>query len=98
MPLSPTLWDELDPPAVWVTLSQLETLEHETLTLTVRIQERGRRSISASVPVTRYAPTDQVFSAVAAALRSLAIAQAALTRTMLRDQMVASITEWVDPF
>jgi hypothetical protein len=98
MSLSRTLWDEITPPGVWITITQVETQEHDHVTLTLRIKEAGRRSVSASVPVTRYAPTSSIVLAVTKAIEAMAFAQCAITQVILREQLQAAVDTWVDPF
>jgi hypothetical protein len=98
MPLSPSLWDDLTPPAVWVTLSTVEHEEHDFIRLTVRIKEGAKRSLTASVNVTRYSPTSSVMLAVSKALGALAAAQCPLDKALLKEQLTYAVSQWVDPF
>jgi hypothetical protein len=98
MPLSPSLWDEITPPQVWITLTGVELEEHDFIRLCIRVKEAGRRSISATVPVTRYAPTAQIVGACTKTIEALATAQQPLTAALLQEQMTAAVISWVDPF
>ncbi len=98
MPLSPSMWDDLVPPEVWVTVSTIDREEADHVLLTVRIRERGRRSISASAEVTRYAPTGSILLACSKCLDSLATAQVALKASLLEEVLLGAVAAWVDPF
>jgi hypothetical protein len=98
MPLSRTLWDEIVPPAVWITISSVEPVEADHVLLTVRLKEVGQRSISCSVPVTRYAPTATIVLAISKAIESMAFAQKSVDAKMLKTQVMIAVETWVDPF
>ncbi len=98
MPLSPGLWNDLTPPEMWISLSTLDRPEDDYITVTVRIKEAGRRSISATAPVTRYAPSASIIQAVGKAVTAMEVAQAPLTGALLTSQLRAAILNWVDPF
>lgn len=98
MPLSATLWDACDPPAIWLEVKQPERPESDQREVVLRIKETGRRSISASVYVSRYSPESSIFRAVCGLLEELAVRQVVLTSSLVRDRMVAMVERWVDPF
>jgi hypothetical protein len=98
MSLSPSLFDDLVPPEMWVTIGTIEGPEHDHVTVTIRLKEAGRRSISAKAQVTRYAPTASILLAVSKAVESLAVAQAPIDKKMLDLQLYLSVAAWVDPF
>jgi hypothetical protein len=98
MALSADLWDSLVPPEVWITVGTLAQPEHDFITVNVRVKEAGRRSVSAQAQVSRYAPTDSVILAVSKAFTSLTVAQAAVSRDLLGEQLRAAVRNWVDPF
>ncbi len=98
MPLSPDLFSALDPPAIWVSLSALDDFEGVERSLTVRIKERSRRSISATVAVDRYSPEPSIFRAVSECLNGLATAQRNLTAADLYSMLRSAVIDWVDPF
>ncbi len=98
MPLSESLFDDLVPPEVWVTIGTLVQPEHDFVTLTVRVKEGVKRSVSAKVSVTRYAPTDTILLAASKALAALAVAQCPIDQALLRTQLEAAVVTWVDPF
>ncbi len=88
----------LGAPEVWITLGGLDRPEADSITLTVRIKEINKRSISATVPVTRYAPTSSVVLAASKCIEALGVAQCKLDKTMLQEQLAAAVRSWVDPF
>jgi hypothetical protein len=96
--LSPDLFDHIDPPSIWITMPAPECDEAETRSVTIRIQERGRRSVSATQGVSRYAPEDTVVLALSMLLKELATNQVALDRDLLEERLRQSILCWVDPF
>jgi hypothetical protein len=98
MALSPGMWDDLVPPEVWITLSTIGRREADHISLTVRVKENGRKSVSASAPVTRYAPTSSVVKAAYKTLEALQAAQVPLTAALLERELVHSVRAWVDPF
>ncbi len=98
MPLSQSLFDDLVPPEVWVTLGTVEEQEDDDVLLTVRLREVGKRSITARTPITRYAPTSSVFLAVSKAIDALAVAQRPVDQGLLQAQLQAAVAAWVDPF
>ncbi len=98
MPLSPDLFQSIEPPHVWITLGPLADPQDDTFPLTVRIKDGARRSVSATVPVTRYAPTDTAVRAAAECIKALTIAQAPLSRGLLAEQLAAAVKNYVDPF
>ena len=98
MPLSPDLFSSICTPAVWVTLSAPETPEHETRPLTVRIQEKGRRSISVVHEVSRYAPEASCLLAVSKMIERITQSQTLLTRDDLARELEWAVTTWVEPF
>ncbi len=98
MPLSRTLWDEITPPGVWITIGQVESEECDHVLLTLRLKEAGRRSISCSVAITRYAPTSSIVLAVVKAIEAMAFAQCELSQSLLKNQLQAAVNTWVDPF
>ncbi len=98
MALSPDLWNSLVPPDVWLTVASLERAEADHVNLTLRVKEAGKRSVSATVPVSRYAPTASVVLAASKCLGALEVAQVAVTRTQLADQLHVAVRDWVDPF
>jgi hypothetical protein len=96
--MSQNMFDAIDPPGIWVTLAAPETGEHETRSLTMRVQERGRRSVSVMLEVSRYSPEDSCFRAVAIALRELETLQEPLKRDLLLEVLQRAVTAWVEPF
>jgi hypothetical protein len=98
MPLSPDLFDRIDPPQIWITISGVETQEHDTIQLTLRVKEGNKRSISAALPISRYAPTDTIILAVSYAVKAMAIAQAPIDHQVLEQQLEAAVRDYVDPF
>jgi hypothetical protein len=98
MPLSEGLWDSLVPPEVWVTISSIDREEHDHVKLTVRVKEIGERSVSATLDVTRYAPTASILLAASKCVEALALAQTRTTGALLKAQLRAAIGAWVDPF
>ncbi len=98
MPLSQDLFDSIDPPGIWVTLGVLIQPEHDDRTLTVRVQERGKRSVTATVHVSRYAPEGSCLTAVAKMMDRLQVLQIPLDRATLADELQKSVNNWVDPF
>ncbi len=98
MPLSRDLFDSIDPPGVWVKLGTVTVTEDDHRTLTVRVQERGRRSVTATVHVSRYAPEGSCFTAVAKMLERLSILQIPLDKETLAEALQSSVYNWVDPF
>jgi hypothetical protein len=98
MPLSQSLFDDLVPPEMWVTLGTLEAAEHDHITLTIRVKELGKRSVSARVPITRYAPTSSIFLAVSKAITALEVSQRPVDKGTLQEQLQAAVAAWVDPF
>jgi hypothetical protein len=83
---------------VWITLSQLERPEADSITLTVRLREAGQRSVSATAYVSRYCPTDQLVFAVAYAVKHLSAAQQVITAAVLSQALEDSLIEHVEPF
>jgi hypothetical protein len=98
MALSPSLWDDLIPPEVWITLGTIDRPEADTFRLTVRLRESGRRSVSATAEVTRYAPTSSAVLAVSKAIEALAAVQRPITRQLLEQALLQAVRAWVDPF
>ncbi len=98
MALSPSLWGDLVPPEVWITIGTIDRDEADHLPLTMRVREVGRRSISAQVLVTRYAPTGSILLACSKAVESMAAAQCPLSKGLLEAQLQAAVAAWVDPF
>jgi hypothetical protein len=98
MPLSQSLFNDLVPPAVWVTIGTLEKPEHDHVTLTLRVREAGRRSITASVPVTRYAPTSSIMLACSRVITRLELSQSPLDKALLGEELASAVRTWVDPF
>jgi hypothetical protein len=98
VPLSQSLFDDLDPPQVWVSLSGLADDRHDYIMLTVRLKEGVKRSVSASLSIDRYAPTESIFLAVSKAIGALAVAQSPIDKELLRSQLQAAVSAWVDPF
>ncbi len=98
MALSPDLWDSLVPPEVWISLGTLAAPEHDYIVVVVRLKEAGKRSVSATGQVSRYAPTDSVVLAISKALTAMTVAQAPLTKAMLAEQLTAAVRNHVDPF
>ncbi len=98
MPLSPDLFDRISTPAIWVTLATPESGEHETRSLTVRVQELGRRSVSCTHEVSRYAPEPSCFLAVSKMLQRIQILQVPLSRDVLSEALYQAIRDWVEPF
>jgi hypothetical protein len=98
MPLSPDLWDSLTPPDVWVHVQSLDHDSDDYLSVVLRVKEPGRRSISASCHVSRYAPTDSIVLAVSKCLAAMAVAQKRLTAAEMKAQLTAACRNHVDPF
>jgi hypothetical protein len=98
MALSADLWDSLVPPEIWIAVGTLAVPEHDFIRVNVRIKEAGRRSVSASAEVSRYAPTDSIILAVSKAITALTVAQVSVTRPLLEEQLLAAVRSWVDPF
>jgi hypothetical protein len=98
MSLSQSLWGDLVPPCVWITVGTIDCPEADSITLTMRVQVEGRRSVSATVPVTRYAPTPSILLAASKCLQSLEISQEPITRALLGEQLRAAVLTWVEPF
>jgi hypothetical protein len=98
MPLSAGLWDELVPPEVWINVKSLGEPEHDFITVTVRVKEMNKRSCSAAVNVSRYAPTDSIILAVSKCFVAMAIAQCEVGQAMLKEQLESAVRSWVDPF
>jgi hypothetical protein len=98
MPLSANLFDQIEPPSLWITVPAPECHEAETRPITIRLQEAGRRSISATVTVSRYAPEDSILLALSKMLTHLATAQVALDRDLLHEVLQQSVSAWVEPF
>jgi hypothetical protein len=96
--MSPDLFQQIDPPAVWVTVAKLDSPCDDTRLVTIRIQEAGRRSVSVSQSVTRYAPEESIFLAVSKLINRLSILQVPLDRHVLSEALDQSIRTWVDPF
>jgi hypothetical protein len=88
----------MDPPAIWVHIVALDTPEHDERHLVVRIQEKGRRSISAKILVSRYSPEASILIGVAKMVERLQGLQAPLTRELLYAELGAAVGAWVDPF
>jgi hypothetical protein len=98
MSISPDLFNSVQPPSVWVTLGGLESAEHDERLVTLRVQAVGSRSVSASVPISRYSPEHTIMRAMADVMMSLEAAQAPVGREKLQELMVHSIQLYVDPF
>jgi hypothetical protein len=98
MPLSQDLFDSLIPPGVWLNILPLATPEHDTVTVSLRLREEGRRSITVNHDVSRYCPTEQLVFAAAKALEHLARAQEVITRDLLSEVLHRYLAEYVDPF
>jgi hypothetical protein len=96
--LSPDLFDAISTPGLWVTLAVPESGEHETRSLTVRVQEHGRRSISATVQVSRYAPEPSCLLACSKMVERIQRSQIVLSREVLADCLAMAVRDWVDPF
>jgi hypothetical protein len=92
------MFDDLVPPELWVTIGTLGCAEDDHIALIVRVKEAGRRSVSATVPVTRYAPTSSVLLAVSKMVVSLEVSQRPVDKTLLKEQLQAAVAAWVDPF
>jgi hypothetical protein len=98
MPLSPDLWTAYDPPAIWVHLDQPISQEANSRTLTVRVKETGKRSVSAQVTLDRYCPEDTVFRAISEMLKALAVEQRAVSAHSLGAELTVAVLRWVEPF
>lgn len=98
MSISPDLFDSISPPGIWITISKPDCREAEEVLLTLRVQPAGRRSVSATVPITRYAPSSSIVRSAAAAVAALEMAQAAVTRADLQAILMESVRAWVEPF
>jgi hypothetical protein len=98
MPLSPDLFDSITPPHIWVTLAALERPESDSRSLTVRFKEEGKRSISATVQITRYAPEETCLLAVSKMISRLQTLQVPLDRVVLEEELRAAAVTWVEPF
>jgi hypothetical protein len=98
MPLSPDLFDSLNPPTVWVTLAAPDSGESPTRLLTVRICETGKRSISATADIDRYSPEPSIFTAVAKMIERIQACQVPMTRTLLSEELSMAVLRWVEPF
>jgi hypothetical protein len=98
MPLSQSLFDDLVPPEVWVTIGSLEQPEHDHISLTLRLKEVGRRSVSARATVSRYAPTSSILLAASKAIVALEVAQRPVDKRLLEEQLYQAVKDWVDPF
>ncbi len=98
MPLSPDLFDSIKTPSVWVTLQPPICEEADTRLLTLRLQEAGKRSISAAVEVSRYSPESGCMRAVAEAIDLLQNAQAPIDRDALIRALDLGVGQWVEPF
>ncbi len=98
VPLSPDLFDSINPPAIWVTLSAPDSGEAVTRHLTIRILEAGKRSVSVTTDLDRYSPESSIFIAVAKMIARLQAAQVPLNRALLVDALDQAVKEWVEPF
>ncbi len=98
MPLSPSLWDAVDPPAVWITLDPPLSPEADARLCTLRVKEGNKRSITAQVAVTRYAPEWSILRAMCETVAALAILQKPLTKEEMTSTLKAMAVRWVEPF
>jgi hypothetical protein len=98
MPLSPDLWESITPPDIWVHVASLDDDRDDHVSVSLRVKEVGRRSVSAHCHVSRYAPTDTIFLAVSRCLAAMAVAQKRLTAGEMTTQLQASCRDYVDPF
>ncbi len=98
MPLNPDLFSACDPPAISVQLEAPITGEANDRQLVVRLKERGKRSISASVTIDRYAPEDSIFRAISETMRALSAAHEVITRQLLATVLAQQVKNWVEPF
>jgi hypothetical protein len=98
MPLSPDLFDSTNPPALWVTLAAPDSGEAVTRTLTVRVREAGRRSITASVELDRYSPESSILIAVGHAIERIQALQIPLSKVTLEVNLMMAIRDHVAPF
>lgn len=96
--LGPNLFDQIDPPEMWLHVSPLVDMRDDQRQVTLRIKPRGGRSMSAKFSVSRYAPEATVFRAVAEAIEVLAVSQTAFTKAQLQVTINAAALAWVDPF
>jgi hypothetical protein len=98
MPLSPDLWDSITPPDIWVHVASIDDARDDFLTVSLRVKEVGRRSVSAHTVVSRYAPTDTILLAASMCLKAMAVAQKRLTKAEMTTQLQESCRVYVDPF
>jgi hypothetical protein len=98
MPLSPDLWDSLIPPAIWAALEPLSHPHADHRRVNVRVKEEGKRSVSASVDVSRYAPEASIFLALSKMMDRLQVLQVALSRDVLVEELHHVVATWVEPF
>jgi hypothetical protein len=98
MSIAPDLFRSIEPPDVWVHLTSLSRPEDDTRGVIVRLKPMGRRSISVTEEVSRYAPEWSVFRAIAHAIQVLEGAQAPITREMMQRILREAIMSYVEPF
>lgn len=98
MSIAPDIFRSIDPPDVWVTLAGLETPEHDSRQVVLRVKPQGQRSISVTEWVSRYAPEWSILRGVAHAVIALEHSQARITRGMLETALREGLQTYVEPF
>jgi hypothetical protein len=98
MHLGPNMFEQLDPPEIWVHVSPLVDMRDDSRQVTLRLKPRGGRSISASMSMSRYSPEGGIFRAVAAAIDSMEASHEEVTKALLMSSFMVAHRQWVDPF
>ncbi len=98
MPRPLTLYDELDPIAVWVTIAELEHPESDTRLVTLRTKMVGHRSVTASWYVSRYADEMCILRAASECMADVSRSLKPIGRQDLVDLLSRALAKWVEPF
>lgn len=98
MSISPDLFDSVVPPAMWITLHELELAYQDDRRVTVRIKPFGRRSMTVKAQISRYSPEASVFRALAAFVEELHAAQTVLHKPDVQHALDMAISNYVEPF
>lgn len=98
MSIGANMFDALTPPAIWITLHELDHVEADVRKVSIRVKETGRRSVSAHVVISKYSPEDSVMTALAATMRSLAGLQKTITSSVLKEVFEEAVRLYVEPF
>jgi hypothetical protein len=83
---------------VWITLHEPDHPEADTRKVSLRIKPTGRRSVTATVLVSRYAPEWSILRALLETLRAMERAQRGFRSDEVRNLLEDNVTTWVEPF